>query len=45
MQGATRAAPNTSPPIEGYGAAGGSMLLSGFISMEVARVDASIAAP
>jgi glutaryl-CoA dehydrogenase len=28
---------------EGYGCAGGSMLLNGFISMELARVDASIA--
>jgi len=28
---------------EGYGAAGGSMLLNGFVSMEIARVDASIA--
>jgi glutaryl-CoA dehydrogenase len=28
---------------EGYGAAGGSMLLNGFISMELARVDSSIA--
>src|SRR4029077_19877466 len=27
----------------GYGSAGGSMLLNGFISMELARVDASIA--
>jgi glutaryl-CoA dehydrogenase len=28
---------------EGYGAAGGSMLLNGFIAMELARIDASIA--
>src|SRR5215468_5526072 len=28
---------------QGYGSAGGSMLLNGFISMELARVDASIA--
>jgi glutaryl-CoA dehydrogenase len=28
---------------EGYGAVGGSMLLNGFVSMELARVDASIA--
>src|SRR5271167_828894 len=28
---------------EGYGSAGGSMLLNGFISMELARVDSSIA--
>jgi glutaryl-CoA dehydrogenase len=28
---------------EGYGAAGGSMLLNGFVSMELARVDSSIA--
>jgi glutaryl-CoA dehydrogenase len=28
---------------DGYGAAGGSMLLNGFISMELARVDSSIA--
>ncbi|HEY1941413.1 MAG TPA: acyl-CoA dehydrogenase family protein [Roseiarcus sp.] len=28
---------------EGYGCAGGSMLLNGFISMELARIDASIA--
>jgi glutaryl-CoA dehydrogenase len=28
---------------EGYGAAGGSMLLNGFIAMELARVDSSIA--
>jgi glutaryl-CoA dehydrogenase len=28
---------------EGYGCAGGSMLLNGFVSMELARIDASIA--
>ena len=28
---------------DGYGSAGGSMLLNGFISMELARVDSSIA--
>ena len=28
---------------EGYGAAGGSMLLNGFVAMELARIDSSIA--
>jgi glutaryl-CoA dehydrogenase len=28
---------------QGYGAAGGSWLLNGFVAMELARVDASIA--
>jgi hypothetical protein len=42
MQGATPSGARYSPPPpdEGYGVAGGSMLLSGFTSNELARGDA-----
>ena len=40
MQGATPRGAHYAPSMEGCGAVGGSMLLNGFVSMELARVDA-----
>lgn len=40
MQGATPRGAHYAPSMEGCGTVGGSMLLNGFVSMELARVDA-----